>query len=171
MRPVCAAIPFREQVAVQTALVISHVIRLRAADLLYPNCCPGIFPVCYVFSLFGRRRTITARHPRSPDIWRSTKGRIVKKLQRICTAAVSLDYLWAWSATCCIDKDNSAALQEEIGAMAGWYRRYALTIVYLLTFMSPGNLLQANCSEAAALHAKLSALQKLPTSYFPLNWR
>ncbi|KAI6007976.1 hypothetical protein EDC04DRAFT_2582345, partial [Pisolithus marmoratus] len=41
------------------------------------------------------------------------------------------DYLWAWSDTCCIDKDSSAELQEAIGSMFVWYRRSALSITYL----------------------------------------
>ncbi|KIO05271.1 hypothetical protein M404DRAFT_141452, partial [Pisolithus tinctorius Marx 270] len=54
-----------------------------------------------------------------------------KKLQKFCLTAFKQGYLWAWSDTCCIDKDSSAELQEAIGSMFGWYRRSALTIVYL----------------------------------------
>ncbi|KAI5989363.1 hypothetical protein EDD15DRAFT_1321540 [Pisolithus albus] len=53
------------------------------------------------------------------------------KLQAFCLRACEQGYLWAWSDTCCIDKDSSAELQEAIGSMFGWYRRSALTIVYL----------------------------------------
>ncbi|KAI6042939.1 hypothetical protein EDC04DRAFT_2891523 [Pisolithus marmoratus] len=53
------------------------------------------------------------------------------KLQTFCLVAFQRDYLWAWSDTCCIDKDSSAELQEAIGSMFAWYRRSALTIVYL----------------------------------------
>ncbi|KAI6154867.1 hypothetical protein BKA82DRAFT_4347943 [Pisolithus tinctorius] len=55
----------------------------------------------------------------------------LRKLQAFCTIALGWDYLWAWSDTCCIDKDSSAELQEAIGSMFAWYRRSALTIVYL----------------------------------------
>ncbi|KAI5982025.1 hypothetical protein EDC04DRAFT_3151071 [Pisolithus marmoratus] len=53
------------------------------------------------------------------------------KLQTFCLVALERDYLWAWSDTCCIDKDSSAELQEAIGSMFVWYQRSALTIVYL----------------------------------------
>ncbi|KAI6009365.1 hypothetical protein BKA83DRAFT_4070388, partial [Pisolithus microcarpus] len=53
------------------------------------------------------------------------------KLQAFCLRACEQNYLWAWSDTCCIDKDSSAELQEAIGSMFTWYRRSALTIVYL----------------------------------------
>ncbi|KAI5989360.1 hypothetical protein EDD15DRAFT_1319233 [Pisolithus albus] len=53
------------------------------------------------------------------------------KLQAFCDRACEQGYLWAWSDTCCIDKDSSAELQEAIGSMFAWYRRSALTIVYL----------------------------------------
>ncbi|KIK21624.1 hypothetical protein PISMIDRAFT_12136 [Pisolithus microcarpus 441] len=53
------------------------------------------------------------------------------KLQAFCLRACEQNYLWAWSDTCCIDKDSSAELQEAIGSMFAWYRRSALTIVHL----------------------------------------
>ncbi|KAI6025516.1 hypothetical protein EDC04DRAFT_2535160, partial [Pisolithus marmoratus] len=53
------------------------------------------------------------------------------KLQEFCVHAVSRGFLWAWSDTCCIDKDSSAELQEAIGSMFSWYRRSSLTLVYL----------------------------------------
>ncbi|KIO09071.1 hypothetical protein M404DRAFT_91185, partial [Pisolithus tinctorius Marx 270] len=54
-----------------------------------------------------------------------------KKLQAFCLVACQRDFLWAWSDTCCIDKDSSAELQEAIGSMFAWYRQSSLTIVYL----------------------------------------
>ncbi|KAI5984600.1 hypothetical protein EDD15DRAFT_2583215 [Pisolithus albus] len=55
----------------------------------------------------------------------STKGGF-GKLQAFCLRACKEDYLWAWSDTCCIDKDSSAELQEAIGSMFTWYRRHQL---------------------------------------------
>ncbi|KAI6040118.1 hypothetical protein EDC04DRAFT_3140533 [Pisolithus marmoratus] len=55
----------------------------------------------------------------------------VAKLQNFCILALKRGFLWAWSDTCCIDKDSSAELQEAIGSMFLWYRRSALTIVHL----------------------------------------
>ncbi|KAI6025518.1 hypothetical protein EDC04DRAFT_3143182 [Pisolithus marmoratus] len=53
------------------------------------------------------------------------------KLQEFCLRALSRGFTWAWSDTCCIDKDSSAELQEAIGSMFLWYRRSSLTLVYL----------------------------------------
>ncbi|KAI6038626.1 hypothetical protein EDC04DRAFT_2569599, partial [Pisolithus marmoratus] len=53
------------------------------------------------------------------------------KLQAFCVTAFERECLWAWSDTCCIDRDSSAELQEAIGSMFAWYRRSAFTIVHL----------------------------------------
>ncbi|KIO01134.1 hypothetical protein M404DRAFT_62826, partial [Pisolithus tinctorius Marx 270] len=55
----------------------------------------------------------------------------VAKLQKFCILALRRSFMWAWSDTCCIDKDSSAELQETIGSMFSWYRQSALTIVHL----------------------------------------
>ncbi|KAI6033307.1 hypothetical protein EDC04DRAFT_2571738, partial [Pisolithus marmoratus] len=74
--------------------------------------------------------------PSLGDIWSSpiynlsAKGGF-GKLQQFCLVALERDYLWVWSDTCCIDKHSSAEVQETIGTMFAWYRRSALTIVYL----------------------------------------
>ncbi|KAI6094979.1 hypothetical protein EDD16DRAFT_1502548, partial [Pisolithus croceorrhizus] len=62
------------------------------------------------------------------------------KLQAFCRVALDLDYLWAWSDTCCIDKDSSAEVQETIGSMFAWYRQSALTIVHLSDVPGTGSL-------------------------------
>ncbi|KIK11495.1 hypothetical protein PISMIDRAFT_495010 [Pisolithus microcarpus 441] len=61
------------------------------------------------------------------------------KLKAFCDRACEQGYLWAWSDTCCIDKDSSAELQEAIGSMFAWYRRSALTIVYLHDVANTGS--------------------------------
>lgn len=43
------------------------------------------------------------------------------KLQSFCLACCRYGYLWAWSGTCCIDKESSPELQEAIGSMFLWY--------------------------------------------------
>ncbi|KIO09085.1 hypothetical protein M404DRAFT_44408, partial [Pisolithus tinctorius Marx 270] len=63
-----------------------------------------------------------------------------KKLQAFCLVAFERDFLWAWSDTCCIDKDSSAELQEAIGSMFEWYRRSSLTIAYLSDVPDTGSL-------------------------------
>ncbi|KAI5990192.1 hypothetical protein EDD15DRAFT_1185981 [Pisolithus albus] len=59
----------------------------------------------------------------------STDG--AAKLQKFCIIAFRRNFQWAWSDTCCIDKDSSAELQEAIGSMFSWYRWSSLTIVHL----------------------------------------
>ncbi|KIO09209.1 hypothetical protein M404DRAFT_102054, partial [Pisolithus tinctorius Marx 270] len=63
-----------------------------------------------------------------------------KKLQAFCLVAFKRDFLWAWSDTCCIDKDSSAELQEAIGSMFVWYRQSSLTIAYLSDVPATGSL-------------------------------
>ncbi|KAI5997223.1 hypothetical protein F5J12DRAFT_338655 [Pisolithus orientalis] len=63
-----------------------------------------------------------------------------EKLQRFCILALRRGFQWAWSDTCCIDKDSSAELQEAIGSMFSWYRRSSLTIVYLSDVFDAGSL-------------------------------
>ncbi|KAI5981312.1 hypothetical protein EDD15DRAFT_406612 [Pisolithus albus] len=62
------------------------------------------------------------------------------KLQAFCRIALDWDYLWAWSDTCCIDKDSSSEVQETIGSMFAWYRQSALTIVYLSDVPDTGSI-------------------------------
>ncbi|KAI6155055.1 heterokaryon incompatibility protein-domain-containing protein, partial [Pisolithus tinctorius] len=80
---------------------------------------------------------------------RDIEGRVIydmpvragfRKLQAFCAVARELDYLWAWSDTCCIDKHSSAELQETIASMFAWYRHSALTIVYLSDISETGSL-------------------------------
>ena len=66
------------------------------------------------------------------------------KLQSFCSLVHSLGFRWAWSDTCCIDKDNNVVLQESLVAMFSWYRDSSLTLVYLRDVSSesqePGGL-------------------------------
>ncbi|KAI6042936.1 hypothetical protein EDC04DRAFT_3088299 [Pisolithus marmoratus] len=63
-----------------------------------------------------------------------------EELQAFCYETCKRGYWWAWSDTCCIDKGSSAELQEAIGSMFAWYRRSALTIVYLSDVANTGSL-------------------------------
>ncbi|KAI6100680.1 hypothetical protein EDD16DRAFT_1457849, partial [Pisolithus croceorrhizus] len=62
------------------------------------------------------------------------------KLQKFCILALRRDFQWAWSDTCCIDKDSSAELQQAIGSMFCWYRWSSLTIVHLSDVSNAGSL-------------------------------
>ena len=64
----------------------------------------------------------------------------LRKLQTFCLISFRHGYLWAWSDTCCIDKESSAELQEAIGSMFSWYRLSALTMVYLADVSDMGSV-------------------------------
>jgi hypothetical protein len=53
------------------------------------------------------------------------------KLRSFCKTAHNAGYSWAWSDTCCIDKNINVELQESVNSMFVWYHHSALTIVYL----------------------------------------
>ncbi|KIK39172.1 hypothetical protein CY34DRAFT_808550, partial [Suillus luteus UH-Slu-Lm8-n1] len=53
------------------------------------------------------------------------------KLRSFCKTAHDAGYNWAWSDTCCIDKNINVEIQESVNSMFVWYHHSALTIVYL----------------------------------------
>ncbi|OJA19035.1 hypothetical protein AZE42_08183, partial [Rhizopogon vesiculosus] len=55
----------------------------------------------------------------------------IVKLQSFCKVARDRGHRWAWSDTCCIDKNNNIELQQSVNSMFVWYRHSALTIIYL----------------------------------------
>ncbi|KAI6007958.1 hypothetical protein EDC04DRAFT_2530743, partial [Pisolithus marmoratus] len=83
------------------------------------------------------------------------------KLQAFCAIAGEQDYLWAWSDTCCIDKDSSAELQEAIGSMFVWYRRSALTITYLSDVSDTNSFLSSEWFERGWTLQELLAPERL----------
>ena len=54
-----------------------------------------------------------------------------EKLRQFCTTARENGFRWAWSDTCCIDKDTSAILSQSLVSMYSWYEKAAETLVYL----------------------------------------
>ena len=54
-----------------------------------------------------------------------------RKLQHFCRHARERGFRWAWSDTCCIDKNSTSELQKSIISMFKWYRNSGLTIIYL----------------------------------------
>ena len=53
------------------------------------------------------------------------------KLQMFCRIVRDAGFHWAWSDTCCINKEDHFVLQEALVAMFRWYRGSVMTIVYL----------------------------------------
>ncbi|KAF2798694.1 HET-domain-containing protein [Melanomma pulvis-pyrius CBS 109.77] len=55
----------------------------------------------------------------------------IRKVKTFCTIARSQGINWAWSDTCCINKDSESELAESINSMWQWYAKSAFCIVYL----------------------------------------
>ena len=98
---------------------------------------------------YFRYVTLSHRWGNFEPLLRDIEGRVIydldpsdglSKLQSFCLASCEHRYLWAWSDTCCIDKESSAELQEAIGSMFSWYRQSALTIVHLADVSEMGTL-------------------------------
>ena len=62
------------------------------------------------------------------------------KLQTFCQIVRDAGFSWAWSDTCCIDKQDHFVLQEALVAMFKWYRGSAMAIVFLRGVRSPAML-------------------------------
>ncbi|KAG1740024.1 hypothetical protein EDB19DRAFT_1908622 [Suillus lakei] len=54
-----------------------------------------------------------------------------QKIRNFCRKARGCGFDWAWIDTYCIDQDSSSDIQTSIASMFAWYRRSALTIIYL----------------------------------------
>ena len=94
-----------------------------------------------VVSTYFQYVTLSHRWGTSEPLLRDVKAQViydldpnlngVPKLQSFCLAILRHGYIWAWSDTCCIDKESSAELQEAISSMYSWYELSALTMVHL----------------------------------------
>ena len=62
------------------------------------------------------------------------------KLQTFCRIVRDAGFYWAWSDTCCINKEDHFVLQEALIAMFKWYRGSVMTLVYLRGVASPATL-------------------------------
>ncbi|KAL4070203.1 hypothetical protein V8B97DRAFT_2024195 [Scleroderma yunnanense] len=80
------------------------------------------------------------RHIQGQIIYGMDPTQGLLKLYSFCITACNHGYLWAWSDTCCIDKDSTVELANAIASMFSWYRRSALTIVYLADVSSGSTL-------------------------------
>ena len=54
-----------------------------------------------------------------------------EKLKRFCKMVQDAGFRWAWSDTCCINKDDNFVLLEALVAMFEWYRGAAMVFVFL----------------------------------------
>ncbi|KAI5984704.1 hypothetical protein EDC04DRAFT_3149940 [Pisolithus marmoratus] len=62
------------------------------------------------------------------------------KLRNFCKETDRLGYRWAWSDTCCIDKDKSSILNQSLTSMYKWYADSAATLVFLAGVPHPSKL-------------------------------
>ena len=102
-----------------------------------------------VVSTYFRYVTLSHRWGKLEPLLHDIEGQVIydldvtdgfQKLQSFCLTSFRRGYLWAWSDTCCIDKESSAELQEAIGSMFSWYRLSALTLVHLADVSDTGRL-------------------------------
>ncbi|KAF8555608.1 hypothetical protein OG21DRAFT_1483747 [Imleria badia] len=70
------------------------------------------------------------------SVWELDESPLNKKLRQFCMTVHEDGYRWAWSDTCCIDKDTSAILSQSLIAMYSWYEKAAETLVYLADVLS-----------------------------------
>ena len=63
------------------------------------------------------------------------------KVQRFCELVRSLHFQWAWSDTCCINRQDEGVLHEAVVAMFRWYRGASLTIIHLLGVLSDSQVI------------------------------
>ena len=102
-----------------------------------------------VVAAYFRYVTLSHRWGNFEPSFRDIDGRTIyeliltdglSKLQSFCLESSQHGYLWAWSDTCCIDKESSVESQEAIGSMFSWYRQSALTVVHLADVLDTGTL-------------------------------
>ncbi|KAF8550350.1 TPR-like protein [Imleria badia] len=74
------------------------------------------------------------------SVWKLDDSPLHEKLRQFCKTASEDGYRWAWSDTCCIDKDTSAILSQSLIAMYMWYEKAAETLVYLADVLSSAEL-------------------------------
>jgi len=141
--------------------------------------------ICEVVSTYFRYVTLSHRWGKFEPLLRDIDGRVIynldptdaiSKLQFFCQECCQHGYFWAWSDTCCIDKESSAELQEAIGSMFSWYRLSALTMVHLADVSDTGRLTSSvwfkrgwTLQELLAPHTMLffhSRLVALPAGQF-----
>ena len=65
---------------------------------------------------------------------------IYEKLKMFCQKVKEAGFKWAWSDTCCINKDDHFVLQEALVAMFEWYRDAAMVFVFLRGVRSSGKV-------------------------------
>ncbi|KAI5985483.1 hypothetical protein EDD15DRAFT_2175920, partial [Pisolithus albus] len=92
------------------------------------------------------------------------------KLQQFCHLSLTRGFSWAWSDTCCIDKDSSVELQEAIGSMFSWYHRSSLTIVYLADVAHTGSLADSVWFKRGWTLQELQNTRQITVLFYMQDW-
>ena len=74
------------------------------------------------------------------SVWALDKSPLNEKFRQFYQTAREDGYRWAWSDTCCIDKDTSSILNQSLTSMYRWYEEAAETLVYLTDVPSSSEL-------------------------------
>ncbi|KAI9566978.1 hypothetical protein HD554DRAFT_2111690 [Boletus coccyginus] len=84
------------------------------------------------YAIFSHR-WFSEGEPTYQDMMKGNRlgGAGYEKLKQFCDTAQSARVTYAWSDTCCINKDSSAELDESIRSMFRWYRNSFICIAYL----------------------------------------
>lgn len=86
--------------------------------------------------------TWEGKEPEFPDIRNKSiydlrTPPLIEKLQQFCRIASEAGIRWAWSDTCCIERDQPRVLQHSLISMFKWYRGAWRTIILLRGVQSP----------------------------------
>ncbi|KAF8552128.1 TPR-like protein [Imleria badia] len=65
------------------------------------------------------------------SVWELDESPLNEKLRQFCRTAREAGHRWAWSDTCCIDKETSTTLDQSLVSMYRWYEKAAETLIYL----------------------------------------
>ncbi|KAI6022103.1 hypothetical protein EDC04DRAFT_3092806 [Pisolithus marmoratus] len=77
---------------------------------------------------------------KAESVWKLPHKPLNRKLRNFCQEVRRLGHNWAWSDTCCIDKDTSSILNQSLTSMYTWYAYSAATLVFLADVAHPSKL-------------------------------
>ncbi|KAI6046237.1 hypothetical protein EDC04DRAFT_2887918 [Pisolithus marmoratus] len=121
---------FEDSIQYNELLSSAHDLDIPECKLSIRNTILEFFGYATLSHRWGTGEPLL-RNIQGHSIYDLNGGEGFAKLQSFCALTLRHGYGWAWSDTCCIDKDSSSELQEAIGYMFSWYHHSSLTIVHL----------------------------------------
>ncbi|KAJ4401742.1 hypothetical protein N0V85_005459 [Neurospora sp. IMI 360204] len=94
-----------------------------------------------------------------------------KKIQDACLKASLKGFLYIWIDSCCIDKTNSAELQEAINSMFRWYRNSAVCLALLSDVDESDFKFDKELQSHATLSSPLELLAPDKLLFFDVYWK